>query len=118
MEQITEDLIFDTIMESARGKVDYAAFEALFPFNPDNFLSSIIYGFALGTPIEVIVGRIATQVNMTGNTVDQQSLMIFIEDNTPLIAEEVKAKQVVLRMLDDGDELEDIYKVVAGMLGL
>ena len=82
MTEFDEDQIWDTIMESAKSIIDYKAFAALFPFNPDNFLSSIIYGFSVARSTEVIADKISAQVFMTGNTVDKVALSQFIESHS------------------------------------
>src|SRR5947199_10586759 len=110
MDDFDEDLIWDTIMESAKGKIDYKSFAALFPFSPDNFLSSIIYGFAANSSREVIVDKISAQVFMTGNLVDKASLLLFIEDNHPALKDEIAVTVRALKMLNDGIDPELVYK--------
>jgi hypothetical protein len=113
---ISEDEIWDTITASAKGKIDYAGFAALFPFNPDNFLSSIVYGFAIDRSTEVIAGKISAQVFMTGNTVDENALSHFIEGSHSKLKKEVTLTKMALQMLNDGDEPLEVYQFVLNSL--
>jgi hypothetical protein len=112
MDEISDDLIFDTIMESAKERIDYPAFAAMFPFNADNFVSSMIYGLALGSRPPAIARKIAVQVSMTCNFVDEPAVVEFIEGNETALAREVSTMQMALRMLNDGDELQTVYEAV------
>jgi len=110
--EFNEDQIWDAIKDNAKGKIDYAVFASLFPFDPDNFLSSIIYGFAVSRSNEVIEDKIAAQVFMTGNAVDRQALRRFIEESHSLLKEEIAATVMALKMLDDGAEPETVFDTV------
>ena len=112
MDEISEDQIFDTIMESAKEKIDYPSFAAMFPFNPDNFVHSTIYGLALGTRPPAIARKIAVQVSMTCNFVDEPALIQFIEENESALGREITSMQMALKMLNSGDELQDVYEAV------
>ena len=114
MDEFSEDQIWDTITEQAKGKIDYRRFQALFPFNPDNFLSSIIYGFAVNRGKEVIADKISAQVVMTGNSVDRQALTQFIEDSRSLLGNEIMLTIKALQMLDDGTEPESVFTTLLG----
>ena len=116
MANFNEDEIWDAIMESAKGKVDYERFTALFPFNPDNFLSSIIYGFSVGRSAEVITEKISAQVFMTGNTVDKGALSQFIEEHQSKLTEETTLTTKAFQMLDDGTEPELVYETISEAL--
>ena len=116
MTDFDEDQIWDTIMESAKTKIDYPAFSALFPFNPDNFLSSIIYGFAVGRPATVIADKIAAQVFMTGNEVDKETLLSFVEGGEMALAQQIALTVQALQMLNAGEEPELIYETVVKAL--
>ena len=116
MEEFSEDQIWDTITAHAKGKIDYEAFAAFFHFEPDNFLSSIIYGFAVNRSVEVIADKIAAQVTMTGNAVDKAALSRFIEQSEPALQQEIGLTIRVLGMLNDGEEPRDVYGIVLEVL--
>ena len=117
MDEFSEDQIWDTITGQAKGIIDYKRFERLFPFNPDNFLSSIIYGFAVNRSKEVIVEKISAQVFMTGNSVDRPALSLFIEESLPLLENEIALTIKALQMLDDGMEPEFVFATLLGPVG-
>jgi hypothetical protein len=112
MNDFSEDQIWDTIMESAKDKIQYEAFAALFPFNPDNFLSSIIYGFAVSRSGDLIAEKIAAQVFMTGNTVNKEALGLFINQSQLALQLEIALTAKALHLLDDGEEPELVYNTV------
>lgn len=116
MNEFSEDQIWDAIMESAKSKVDYDAFAGLFTFNPDNFLSSIIYGFATGKGPGSIADKISTQVYMTRNFVDKAALTAFIDQAGPLLHQEIALTIRALNMLNDGEEPETVYQTVSEAL--
>ena len=116
MDDFDEDLIWDTIMESGKSKIDYAAFGALFPIKPDNFLSSMIYGFAVGLPPEVITDKIVSQITATGNTVDEDALFGFVLDSQPALALQIALNVKVIQMLNAGEEPELVYEMVVNSL--
>jgi len=118
VEDFSEDQIWDAIKDNAKCKIDYAGFAALFPFDPDNFLSSIIYGFAVGRSNEIIADKISAQVFMTGNSIDSQALDLFIEGSQSLLKKEIEVTVKALQMLDDGAEPEEVYETVSRSLGL
>ena len=112
MADFEEDQIWDTIMESAKSRIDYAAFASFFPFNPDNFLSSVIYGYATGRSADVITIKIADQVSMTGNRVDTDALLAFVEDSQSKLAQQVQLTIKALQMMNAGEEPELVYETV------
>ena len=116
MESFNEDLIWDTIKDRAKDRIDYAGFAALFPFDPDNFLSSIIYGYAVGRPPQVITDKISSQVLMTGNTVDGEALGRFVAGSGTLLASEIALTVRALQMLNSGEDPEDVYELIAASL--
>lgn len=118
MPEFDEDLIWDSIMESAKTKIAYAAFEALFPFTPDNFLSSIIYGFAMKRSPEAITANIVTQTKMTGNIVDDTVLADFVASSRPAIAQEIELTAQALNELARGTDPEAVYRKISAELGI
>jgi hypothetical protein len=116
MDDFDEDLIWDTIRDNAKSRIDYERFAALFPINPDNFLSSILYGFAVGSSKEVIADKISTQVLMTCNTVNKQALLRFIEDNQSSLSHQIALTARALLLLEDGEEPEQVYQYVLDSL--
>jgi hypothetical protein len=112
MTEFDEDLIWDTIMEHGRTRIDHVAFAAFFPFNADNFLSSIIYGFAMERPVATIAGNIAAQVSQTGNVVDLPALTAFVEGSREALRTETDLTRMALRELARGEDSELIFKSV------
>lgn len=118
MEEFDEDLIWDTIMESGQSRIDYDAFSAFFPFRPDNFLSSVIYGFAMDRSPDAIAGNIAAQVSQTGNAVSLQELTAFIEESRAALNLESELTSYALAALARGADPEGVFQYVkAGLLG-
>ena len=116
MSEFDEDQIWDTIMESAKGMIDYNAFAALFPFNPDNFLSSIIYGFAVNRSAQVIADKITAQVFMTGNEVDKDFLLRFVEESETSLSHQINLTAQAMQLLNAGEEPEVIYEGIVKAL--
>src|SRR4051812_41117376 len=116
MANFDEDLIWDTIMESAKPMIDYPAFAALFPFNPDNFLSSIIYGFAVNRTAQTITDKIAAQVFMTGNEVNKDALHHFVAESQQALSNQIALTMKALQMLNAGEEPELIYYTIVKAL--
>ena len=116
MSEFDEDKIWDTIMESAKSIIDYKAFAALFPFNPDNFLSSIIYGFSVNRTAQVIADKIAAQVFMTNNEVDKDILRRFVEESETSLIHQIALTAQAMQMLNAGEEPEDIYEAIVKAL--
>src|SRR5688572_21951454 len=116
MPDFDEDLIWDTITEKAKSRVDYARFSAFFPFSPDNFLSSAIYGFAVGRSPQLIADKIAAQVQMTGNTVDVDELRDFIADSEAPLSKLADLTRVCLKALEEGEDEEVVYNMVLSAL--
>ena len=116
MPEFDEDLIWDTIMESAKTKVDFPAFEALFPFPANNFLSSVIYGFAMQKEADAIVANIVTQTAMTGNFVHRNQLLEMVQSMQPAIDAEVTLTTAALRDLARGEDPEDVYRTIQRVL--
>lgn len=116
MSDFDEDMIWDTIMESAKRVIDYNTFAAFFPFNPDNFLSSIIYGFAVGRSADVISGKISAQAFMTGNTVNESALLGFIKDSHSALSHQVALTTKALQMMNAGAEPVLVYETIKNAL--
>ncbi len=116
MEAFSEDLIWDSIKDHAKGRIDYPAFASFFTMDPDNFLSSTIYGFAVGQDAEAITNKIVAQVYMTGNFLNRPALRAFIEDNQSALQAEIALTRRVLHLLNDGEEPEEIYSMVLASL--
>lgn len=112
MPEFDEDLIWDTIMDSGKHRIDYPAFAAFFPFKADNFLSSVIYGFAMNRGIEAIAANIAAQVSQTGNAVDTAALQEFIARSRDALHVETRLTADALRRLARGEDPERIYQDV------
>lgn len=116
MEDFDEDLIWDSLMESAKTKIDYDAFAALFPFPANNFLSSVIYGYAMRKDADAITANIVSQTVMTGNFVHRNQLHSMVDRMRQEIGLEIQLTSDALGKLARGDDPEEIYRDIAAVL--
>lgn len=107
----TQDLIFDSITDSAKKRFDYKEFELGFEglpsYIPENFLFLIIGGFATGEDEKEISIKLINEILMIGFKFDSKQIDDFLVDKKKLFVKEIFVMQTSLSMLDnDSDELE------------
>lgn len=117
----TEDIIWDTITNSAKQRFDYKSFEEGIPKMGDrnvaeNILFMIIAGLASGETKEGLAARLNTHMNMLGYIFEEHYLEKLLERKEEELKTEIIVTQFALAMLEQGTHPVAILNGVHQML--
>lgn len=111
-----EELIWDTITDSAKKRFDYDAFENKFGDHADYILFMTIVGYSIDESKEVITGNILSQVLMSGYKTNRDEIYDFIRDKEEKLKFEIFAANLAGRMLENGDDPIDVLQSINKIL--
>jgi hypothetical protein len=119
----TEEIIFDTITNSAKGRFDYKSFKAVFrEMGDDNMADSnlfrIIARLASGETKENLATELRTDMALRGYGFKEHYLEGFLERKEEELKAEIFATRFASSMLDQGTHPVTILNAVQTMLAI
>jgi hypothetical protein len=112
----TEELIWNKITNSAKGRFDYSTFQEDFPFDPDMIIFKIIIGFAANNEKEIIVLELFNEILIIGYTWDKKELLQFVEEKEKLFKLEIFVARLAINMLNEGTDPVAVYNSICKLL--
>lgn len=116
----SENIIWDTITDSAKTKFDYDSFAKPFlDFDeqiPENILFKVIISLAAKEKAEVISYTILNELIMIGFKVDKSEIDNFIKEKGELLKLEIYCSQLASDMLQNGDDTSFVLKSIKQLL--
>jgi hypothetical protein len=105
-----EDLIWDSITNSAKKKNDFASFKKDYPLDADMILFKIIVDFAIKKDLEIIANEIHAQLLMTGFMWKMEEIIDFLNGNKEFLKLEISVAKLASDMLQTGSDPVSVYK--------
>lgn len=117
----TEEVIWDTITNSAKKRFDYKSFEAVFREMggnnlAENILFKVVVGFALGASREELASELRTDMLLLGCGFEEGWLERLLESKEEELRTEIHVTQFTREMLDQGSDPTTILVAVSKML--
>jgi hypothetical protein len=101
-----EELIFETILGSAKKKFDFDTFQSGFheigSNLAENILAKTLKGFASGQKPEIISAELFNEVLMLGIEWDKGEIAKFVADKEKTLSLEIYASKLAMSMLREG----------------
>lgn len=119
---MSEDLIWDSITESAKSRFDYRGFSqplvgAGLPENfPDNMVFQTICHLVEKKPLGQIKAELKMNLMMSGFDLDDTALDDFIENKENELSKEIYVTDTAFQMLQDGSDPMQVLLFVKNFL--
>jgi len=110
----TEEIIWNIITDSAKKKFDFGSLEDEYPLDADMLIFTIITEFAVGTPDNVIIAKLTSELLLLGyqwKEVDE-----FVREKRQLFNLEIYLTQLAGDMLQDGIEPEAVLHSISQLV--
>jgi len=111
-----EELIWNTITDSAKGKFDFEGFEKPFIEFDENLpgivLFKIIIELANKSESKIISAKIFNDLILSGFDTDKKDLDVLIEELADKLKVEIYATQLAFGMLNDGTSETSTLKAI------
>ncbi len=117
----TEDIIWDTIISSAKARLDCKSFDAVFQEIghdniAENVLLKIIVGFSSGETKEDIAAQLKTDMLLIGYGFEDKGLESLLANKEEELRSEIHVTKFALSMLEQGTHPGTILNAVRQML--
>lgn len=114
---ISQDIIWDTITNSAKLRFDYEDFASEFEINgigqaAENILFKIIVDLAVEIEVEQIAFEINEQLLLLGIQLEEKELIDLIVGKQDLFSKEINAYIVAKTMIDQDCSLDEVLASV------
>jgi hypothetical protein len=121
MKRHPEDIIWNTIIASARSKFDYPAFQKKYgSFDNDRVLDTVLFQILDGLAEEQspadIAANLSHDLGMLSYPFADQNLESFVSNHEKLLAQEIKTTALALKMFNQNQEIPEILKAVEELL--
>ncbi|MDB5274027.1 MAG: hypothetical protein JWO58_2394 [Chitinophagaceae bacterium] len=112
--ELSNDIIWQAITNSAKKRFDYGSFSKEHPFVTDKVLLKIIIDLASRKDKKAIASQVQEKVlEESGKSWNIQEIETFIADKDQIFKREMFATGIFGNMLYEGNELEDMYYEVS-----
>lgn len=117
-----ELLIWDTIVEHAKTKIDYPYYSKMFEGQDEHvlekFLFHILAAFASGESHSTISTNLHNELINVGFNFTEKQIDEFIEDKHVVFSPEIYATYLTFHMLEEGVDVEEVSQSVDAVLQL
>jgi len=120
----TKDLIWSVIIESAKTRFDYSAFEKEFKVFgkkgaknfAENFLIMALSGFASKEAKDIMTLKLFNEMLLTGYIWEKAEIQKFLTEKEKLLSLEIYVTQLANSLLDDGSQPLSVLNSVHQLL--
>ena len=120
MDEQTKDIIWDTIIDSAKTRFEYKSYaDDMRKFGenvPENILRLIIVGYAADFSNEEIKSEINMKLLMAGLSFEDDSLDELLLDKQEVFKKEILAANTALALLDQGRQIPGVLVQIKRIL--
>jgi len=116
-----QDIVWNTITESAKGRFDYAGFKnSLSALGDDErtaeyILFQMVVGYAEGHSAAEVLSKVSGDLLLFNCTLPAGELEAFLADKKEILKEEIRAAEEALSAFDQGEKPDDVLVHVIGL---
>ncbi len=115
------DIIWDTITNSAKSRIDYNDFKESFDgFGNQNMMENVLFmmicGCAAKKPVDAIAQDVNRELLPLGLVFPDAELQSFLNDNANKLKNEIRATDIALSLLAQGRQIPGVLVQVKSVL--
>jgi len=117
-----QDIVWNTITESAKRRFDYAEFKnSLSELGDDErtaeyIIFQIVVGYAEGLSVKEVLSKVTGDLLLFGCLVSNDELIAFLADKKEILNEEICAAEMALEEFDQGASSDIVLAHVRSLL--
>jgi len=117
-----QDIVWNTITESAKRRFDYTGFRKSLSASGDDertaeyILFQIVVGYAEGLSAEEVLSKVSGDLLLFGCTLSAAELEVFLADKKEILNEEIRAAEEALVAFDQGTDADAVLAHVRRLL--